>query len=81
MQVSYPHNTSVRQYVYREAQSVEDNSKYNKTDYVTQVQDLITPEGFKNSLIGSKVTAILMDRQILHSKLSWIGESLLQTGL
>ena len=33
-------------------------------DYAAQVEDIQNPEGFKYRIIGSKVTAVLPDRQI-----------------
>ena len=44
---------------------VGDSSSSYKIDNVTQVYDILNPEGHQNSITGSKVTAILVKWYIL----------------
>ena len=39
-----------------------ENEKCRNRDYVTQVKGILYPEGFKNCMIGSKVTVVLPER-------------------
>ena len=46
---------------------VEDGAFSNKIDYVTICKEILNPEGYLNCLIGSKVTAILVNGGVLPS--------------
>ena len=49
---------------HRQAQTERDNATSHKIDYVTQRYGILNPEGFLNSIVGSKVTAILADQLV-----------------
>ena len=50
----------------RHAQMVRDSSSSYKIDYVIVIKNFLNPEGHQNLINGSKVTAILLKRWILH---------------
>ena len=57
---------AIHTYIYcRSAFRVINRAFNHKVDYFAQVQEILNPEGFQNCIIGSKVTAILLDRWIL----------------
>ena len=49
----------------RHAQTVRDSSFSYKIDYLKVIKNFLNPEGHQNSFNGSKVTTILLKRQIL----------------
>ena len=49
----------------RHAQTNRDMASNHKIEYVTQVQDILNLKGQQNCMIGSKVTAFLLNRWIL----------------
>ena len=48
----------------RHAQTVRDSTSSYKIDYFIMIKNFLNPEGHQNPFIGSKVTAILLERWI-----------------
>ena len=46
----------------RHAQTVKNGASSNKTNYIDIFSEILNPEGHQNCCIGSKVTAILLNR-------------------
>ena len=49
----------------RHALTIADGDFSHKIDYVTTFKEILNPEGHPNCIIGSKVTAILLNGLIL----------------
>ena len=46
----------------RHAQTVKNGASSHKTNYIDIFLEILNPEGHQNRYIGSKVTAILLNR-------------------
>ena len=65
----------------RHAQTVKDSSSSYKIDYVIVIKNFLYPEGHKNPISDSKVTAILLKGWILPIGGASAVEGLRSTGL